>query len=612
MKRLLLPLLLMLSLLIPHAGFADDDVRPGSQRQVRPQSTDQLGGLVNYSRHLLRNRDYQGAADLLETLYEEHPDNPVIISLLKQCYESLQLYSKLEELMRRQVAANPDAISNYLGYAEALARQGKRQEAKAVYDSAIERIEDHTDVRNQGVLQSMITHGLEDEALTFIDDLRRATGDSTFYALLRGMVLQKQKKYGEAALELYAILEDTLGPGDAAERQIAQMLDFVESSPSVEKVLLERSDLFAVGPAMRLLSTHYLRTGQYEKAFDFTITRDSLDGYKGQTLVGYIRDCNERKLFDQAARMGEYVIRRYRNTPPIAQAYFFYADALSHLGRYSEAVSILDSAGAIMIRDREKADVIYRIGRIYLDGLHDYPQALSYFDSVLAMRSSGPITMLTLASIPYCYLGMGELDQARVHLGKLLSRRLNPDMQEEAEYQLAAILFYQNQFDSCRVALNKLVVDYPRGYYVNDALEMMIAMDEAGNQTGLLGRYASALLYEQRQMIDSTAERLSRVAAANESGLAGMALWKLIEIRMDRADTTAALQQIDQMAVRFPESYYLPYGLKIKADVFLLDPGSREEAGTIYRELLEKHPDYPFASEVREKMRRLESEAGSA
>ncbi len=612
MKRILILLSLSIALLFAGNIFADDVSRPDTARAAASQQNERLRSMLRYSRALMRQNDFEGASALLEILYEEKPGNSVLIHLLKQCYDKLQLHAKAEELMRRQIESDPNKLSNYLGYAESLARQGKMDRAAEVYDSATGIFESSSDVRYQAVLQSMISSGLEQNALDLIEKLRLESNDSTFYALQRGMILEKKKKYGQAALEFYKLLGDTLGVGQSAERRISELLDFGESSPEVEKTLLEKPDLFATAAAMRILATHYLKTGQYEKAFDFTITRDSIDGYNGQTLIVYMRDCNERKLFDQAVSMGDYLLERYRNVPQITQAYFFQSEALSYLGRHDDAIAVLEAAAEVMVRNRDRADAVYRIGRIYLDGLHDNQRALDYFDSVATLGPTGLVALNTKQAIPYCYLRMGRLEQARQRFKGLLNRRVGPEMQEEADYQLAAILFYENRVDSSRKAFSKLIVDYPRGYYVNDALEMMMTIDGAVDQSELLKKYAAALLFKERRLTDSTVSLLKQVAEVDGAPLAATALWKLVRISMNQADTTGALEYVGQMVERFADTYFLPYGLKIKADVYLLDADKVDEARQIYRDLLEKYPDYPFAAEVREKMRRLEPDAGSA
>jgi len=110
-------------------------------------------------------------------------------------------------------------------------------------------------------------------------------------------------------------------------------------------------------------------------------------------------------------------------------------------------------------------------------------------------------------------------------------------------------------------------------------------------------------------MPDSTAAKLFLIVNNPSRALADVALYKLAVLSLSRADSSAAIEFIEQLAEEFPESYYLPYGMKAKADIHLARPDGVEQARSIYRHLLEEYPNYPFISEVRKTMRQLEGEA---
>ena len=46
--------------------------------------------------------------------------------------------------------------------------------------------------------------------------------------------------------------------------------------------------------------------------------------------------------------------------------------------------------------------------------------------------------------------------------------------------------------------------------------------------------------------------------------------------------------------------------MKTKADIHFLNPDNLDDAREIYQYLLENYPEYPFTSEVREKMRQAD------
>lgn len=206
----------------------------------------------------------------------------------------------------------------------------------------------------------------------------------------------------------------------------------------------------------------------------------------------------------------------------------------------------------------------------------------------------------------YCYLRMGNRLKAGEAFDSLSHQRLNQDIAEEVRYNLAMIGFFSGTYDSAKVALRKLMVDYPRGLWVNDVIQLLIVMGDAEETPLLLDDFTAAVEFEYRKMPDSSRTRLKSLVENPDTTLADVALHRLIRLDLEQSDSTAALANIDLMAERFPESYYLPYALKVKADMLIANTVSFEEARTIYRRLLEEFPNYPFISKVRKSMRELE------
>ncbi|MEW6410873.1 MAG: tetratricopeptide repeat protein [Candidatus Zixiibacteriota bacterium] len=572
----------------------------------------ELNANINFCRGLMRERNYEGASALLETLYEKYPDNTVVISLLIQCYDQLQYYTKAAEIIQRYLKNYPDNFNMRLLYAEVLAKQGELDRSEDIYRQVAESIAVSNVIRLQAIVQSMVRHNLGDRIILFIDSLRALASDSTLFAIQRGSVLESKKLYREAVLEYYPLLRDTSRTGNDAEKRIMDLLDFADSQQQAEEGLLAQSDLPENARALKILSTYYLKSGRFDEAFDFTVSRDSLEGFDGGTLLSYMQTCLERKLYQQAARMGEYLFGRREIYRPGSEVYLVYADALVRLHRYDEAIAVLDDLFATAQEDGVRVEALYALGLIHLDALGDNDRAIDYFDSAQFFYSRNPAYLAAMMTRPICYLRKGELQKAAEDFDAGL--KLNPpdEVRERAEYYKALILFFEKQYDSSHVALKKLLVDHPRGLYVNDAVRMMVIIDEAGDSPEQLYDYSNALLFEERRMSDSAMAGLSKIANDPDAVLADIALLGLAELSLSQADSLAAVRYIDSLSIRFEDSYYRPYGLKLKADIFAETVELRGQAVEIYRSLLEKHANYPFIPAVRKKMRELQEISGSA
>jgi len=80
----------------------------------------------------------------------------------------------------------------------------------------------------------------------------------------------------------------------------------------------------------------------------------------------------------------------------------------------------------------------------------------------------------------------------------------------------------------------------------------------------------------------------------------------LMSTYLAQNDTTAVFSTIDKVESDFPESYYRPFCIKTKADIYLRQK-QVIAASELYKKLLLEYPNYPFISEVRDILRGLDS-----
>jgi tetratricopeptide (TPR) repeat protein len=562
------------------------------------------------ARSLLRQNNAEGAALMLETLYEANPSDQNLVNLLRACYQQLKRYPKLELLDRRLIASYPTVFGYRLDLAEVLAEQGQLDSARVAYGEAVRTIPNNDRSTIQMIIQSQVRHGLTEAALKLIDSVRIARSAPSLYALERGAVMESQKKYGDATREYLPLLaQDTTRESVDAQHKVLLLLEFPDASAEVEKLLADHTKTDGSPAAVRLLADFYIRAGRFDQAFTYCLRRDTLEGLTGASPSYFMRQCSDRKLYSQVIRMGEQLTARRTSTGLVGDGVFLFAGALAQLGQYDRARACYDSIAAKSPNPADKADAMYAIGMIYFDRLADYGRALRYFDSVVTKFPRGLAFINAQRTAPYCYLRMGEIDSAEEKFLALATQPLTPDFDEEVAFNLAEIRFFRKEFDTAKVMLKRLMVDYPQGFYVNDALQLLMVLDDAAGNGELLGAYASALWYEERHLPDSCRLALVQLATASDRTLADDALYRLAQVDLERGDTSLVLEDIDSLTTAYPESYYRPYGLKLQADILSERPATLEQAKSLYKQVLEQCPNCPFGTEIRRRLRQMETDA---
>ena len=586
---------------------AQEGESPFSGKKVisfQPTSEDR----VSLARKLAAGQRYQEAADLLEVAYETDPDNSLIVNLLRTCYDQLQQYDKAEVLIRRLIQKDPRSPGHRLNLAELLVRLNREQEALEVYDEVEGMIGSGDPSRFNLLISSMIASGLDQPALERIDTARKQFKDSSLFSLERGGILEKQQDFRGAVMEyLPALMQDTTHDAIRAERRLLALLDFETSAGEVERLLKDVAQSATGRRATKLLTEHYLKADRFDEAFVYALREDSLEGRSGVPLLVLTRRCEERHLWPQVVSMIELITQKYPDSRFQVELSFSRARALAELGRAAEAVPVYQTLSERSEDPQVRADAVYGIGVLYSEYLKDYERALVFYDSVISSFPRGQGFIMSQKAKALCHVRLGHLEQARSLLDQLLRSRLPDDFREESAFYQGLVEFFDRKFDTARFMFRKLIVDFPQGFFVNDALRLVLALDDGKTLGAVLDSYSAARYARFREQNDSALAGLYAIAEAKPPALGDLALYEVVELELMRADTGAAMAAIERLARDYSESYYRPLGLKIKADLLTGSGNDLKQAAELYRYLLENCSEYPFTREVREKLRDLDA-----
>jgi tetratricopeptide (TPR) repeat protein len=605
MTILTVALPLLLAAFVP--VVAQEGQSPFAGKKVIPLQPTNVDKVV-LARKLVAAQRYQEAADLLEVLYETDSDNSLLLNLLRTCYDQLQQFDKAEMLMRRIIQKDPQSVGNRLYLAELLVRLNRDSEALEVYDQVEAMIGNGDPTRLILLINSMITSGLDKPVLERIDRAREKFGNPLLFNIELGGILEKQQDYRGAVLEYLApLLQDTTEDANRAERRLLALLDFETSSAEVESLLKNVADSSSGHRAMRLLTEHYLKAERFDDAFAYALRQDSLEGRSGVPLLTLARRCGERHLWPQVVKMTDFILQRYPDKRYQTEVSFTRAQALAELGRADEAVQVYQRLAEQTDDQQVRADAIYGLGVLYSEYLDDCERALIYYDSVLNDFPRGRGYLMSCKAKSLCHIRLGYLDQARTLLDQLLKSRLPDDFREEVEFFQGLVEFFDQKYDTAQFMFRKLTVDFPNGLYVNDALRLVLALDDGKVLGSTLDDFSAARYAQFRGENDSALVRLYALADAKPQALGDLALYEVVEMELKRADTSAALAAIERLVQEYPDSYYRPLGMKIKADLLVGSGDNVSQATELYRFLLENCSEYPFTREVREKLKELDA-----
>ncbi len=583
----------------------EQEIRPTSPIRM-PRQLSPFDDKMRLIRRLVSTRNYSGAMAMLETLYEEKPDDNQVINLLQVCYRQLKLYFKMEAITRRRLEQYPNNLSFQLTLSEMICLQGNVKDGLVEYQKAINLVIDKDQSRVLIVIRSLMAQGFEDEAFELIVTTRKRLDQPNLFGISAGAIQEKKKEYEAAFAEYLPLLrEDTTRPAADAERKIVALLAFGESSQVIEGVLLAEVENSHSTRLLNLVSSHYLKEGRFDDATELAIRQDSLERDNGQSLLFFMQQCSDHDAHKPIVRVAEYFLIKYPKAAYRRDVLNKFGTALAETGQIDSAIVVFSEVARRSAGNSIGSTALHTIGLIYLEQLNDPNRALIYFDSVLNRPQRGRGYLLSLKDIPESYMQLGDTKTAGEKYRDLKTFSITDDIAEEVDFNLGLIQFYNKQYDSAKVSFKKLMVDYPKGLYVNDALKIMMLINRSEGSGDDIYQYSTAHLFRRMKQPDSVEARLTILTESNSAVLADIALYEISLTKLEQADTTSALMVVESLIERFPESYYTPYGMKMKADFLMDDPRTLEEATGIYSLLLREHPNYPFISDVRKRMRGL-------
>lgn len=555
---------------------------------------------------------YDQAADLLEMYLDKDPQNSGYLRLLTICYEETQNYGKLLVLLQRRAAASPPEFVLFRDLGRMHLQMGNPDSASFYFYRAA-LLPDTNEAGFRLMADGYQKLGRYAEEATLIDSLRTLTKNPRLLPDRMGEALASQKKYAAATLEYLHLLErDTLSAREG-ERRLISMMQYPECADTVMNIV---SDNMKAKPGSLQFRYTYgqllMEQDKFDRAYEFFCNLDSTLAASSKTkessgneLLFFIGECNRRHRHDYAIKGCRYFMTHYPRNPMFNTVSVYMADAFAGEGRYDTALVLYQSLLDDQSRQANRPDLFLKIGMIYRDHLNDRARAAASFEQAMASFPGSIYDAQARIALADVLIKKRAFDSATVLLTGVLAHNLAEDMAENIDYTMALIKLFKGSYGEADAGFRQLITRHPRGLHVNDAIEYSLILKETGDEApGQIDLFSSSEFYQYAGMTDSLEASLTKICRVGVRSLAPVSYLRLAQVYYGQKKYAQALEAVDSLNGQYADSYFAPYGLKLKADVLLLSPQTRDAALVMYRDLLEKNGAYPFAAEIREILRR--------
>jgi len=558
-------------------------------------------------RQLITTGAYMSAANLLEDMYAKQPGNQEVINMLLTCYEHLKAYPKAELFIKNKLEETPFHLYYHERLLDLYLKMGEDSLVDKQIENILSRFPGNPDIY-QLIINKLTGAGYNEKASEFITRGRSEFSSGNLFAMEAAALYEIKGDYYLAVMEYFKVIDkDTLSAKNV-DRRMATLIRYPGAPPDIILALHDILDSIPNNKmASKFLQETYVQNNQFDKAFDLSLKFDSLSSSDGRELFKYMRLCRERKLYTQVIKAAEYIEQLNSKNIPYADYKFYYAEALTGLGRYDEAVTLYYKIANEYPSPRDKAEALLKIGNIYRYYVLDFDSAATFYDTITSFFRVEPANSSALFERAKLFLVYGQLDSATAAFANLKARSGSSEMKELMDYNLAMIEFFKKDFETADLSFRKLIKAYPRGYFVNDALINSLIIGETYQQDpAALGDYSDALYYELRMNPDSVIDKYKAIIDRGVSPLIGTAMFRLATYYAALADTAQAIELIDSMEAQYPEDYFFPYALKLKANIYAISDETKPAAIEIYKNILRNYATYPFIGEVRESLQRIQ------
>lgn len=226
--------------------------------------------------------------------------------------------------------------------------------------------------------------------------------------------------------------------------------------------------------------------------------------------------------------------------------------------------------------------------------LQPYSPADASADSLKGMLKEGKV-----------WLSRGDIKRARnVYAMTTAWAAGDSGVAEEAMFRMAEIDYMTGEIDSALTRLNTLVGRFPKGGFVNDALEMVIFLEEGSRLAeGDLKIIGQAELDGLQGKVDTALARLDTLAS--HSLLADRALFVKSQIEHEAGCYHASIATLESLIAAHRESHLLPEAKQRIAEIYEINLGAIDKAIKVYEEMVIGSPQSLYADEARIRMHEL-------
>lgn len=565
--------------------------------------------------------DFAKAVEIIETLNKKDPANIQYFNKLNSLYLQLKKYDESVLLINSRILITSQDISLYGLLGSTFYTAGDRTKAYQVWDDATEKFK-----TNNMTFRIISNYAIEkrdfEKAIEYLNRGKEISKDPFLYSYDLGELYQITMRYREAAGEYCDLIKANPSQYPQIESKILSYSNKPNAlDETIEVVKNYKSDNTSFA---YLLARLFVEKKNYDEAFDLYKEIDKKQSTSGAELYSFGDFVFRDGEYPTALKVFGYLIDNYpdQSNTPAAKLGFAKTQEALFIQKYNLAnpewktffipAKVEENEIEPVINAYQEIVRVYQHSEVAIEANLRMGILLLYYrnDIVEAEKKLKIITdnypMSKFASLAFIELGnirilQAKLDEAEKYFQSVTGLvQINPEDKSYANYQLARIFTFKNDFESARKNL-LTVMGNLKDNIANDAIELSILLNTAKNDSSNLSLYCKAEFLSEQKRFDE-AKNLYLQLSQNPQAFIFHSIAKLRTAEMLIAvdDYSNAIANLQLIVDEAEKNIYADKALYLQGQIYQYGLKDSAKAVESYESLLAKFPKSLYLDEARQ------------
>lgn len=575
--------------------------------------------------------NYDKAFELYRELYFQFPSQFQFYDAYYRMLTQLKRYDEAIELLKKRLNANPNDFNTYAEIAVLYERKGIKDSVDYYIREGIRR-DPKNPMSYKFISNVLIQNRMFDYANYVLEEGKSRISDNEMFIIDLININSILMNYPKACNEMIELLKKQPQQITFVQNKLAQMItNPVALKTSIE--IFEKNFDRRSFPILKILTWLYFQIRDFKKAFDLTIEIEKLTNANGYEILDFSNRAYQENVIDEAVKGYEFILKNYKEKKDLeamsviglARSYeklfenemnspdlFWktYKPAADTNNRnLQEAIKYYNIILSNYTLPNLVAEAIYKTAFFYKEHYQDFSKAKHLLQRLVndyVLTDFYARGLLLLGDIEYLE---GNNDKAIEQYEKVRTfSRASETERYSAQFQIAEILIAKSLYDSAKSVLNTIKKTNTNDV-ANDAIEFLMIIIEQENNPDQLKLYLEIQKLIDSKKYQEAIRKINSLKLDDDYSIFQNKLrLTLAELYITTNDFSNALAQLNYLYELKEKTIYSDRALMRIGQVYLYGLKDKMRAEQTFNKLLTEFPDSIFVSEVRELIKRIQSE----